>query len=32
MGFGVFGKKKKSGKNILEISEDVMNMKLDGTG
>lgn len=31
MGFGFLKKKKRSG-DILDISDDVMNMKLDGSG
>jgi len=30
-GFGKKGKKKKSVDDILEIDEDVMNLKLDGS-
>lgn len=31
MGFGIFGKKKKKKTgDILDISDDVMNIKLDG--
>jgi len=34
MGFGFFKKKKqkKTSGNVLNISEDVMDMKLDGSG
>lgn len=32
MGFGFLGKKKKDKKNVFEITDDVMNMQLDGSG
>jgi len=32
MGFGFFKKKKKKTDDILGISDDVMDMKLDGSG